>query len=133
MAHADHSWEILNDVLVSLTTAGPIPDHRWKPFLDDLKLKGVRRYLGASLGATELTSLQRKEAAEAVRDRRIKTAVVTDERLVRGIVTAASWLGAPIRSFSWADIQGVMKYLEIEAPLDERVSSWILKARLRVG
>lgn len=131
MAKATHVWEVIGDVLVSVTTAGLIPDEQWKGWLKELQTKPLRKCIGATFGATELTSIQRKEGSEAARQRGIKVAVVTDESLVRGIVTAVSWLGAPIRSFSWADMQGAIKYLEILPPLDQRVIHWYQGARHR--
>ena len=131
MSNAIHSWEVIGDVIVSLTTSGKVSDVQWKAWLKDLETSSVKKCIGATLGATELTSIQRKLASESTRDRNVKVAAVTDEALVRGIVTAASWLGAPIRAYSWSDMAGVMKYLNILPPLDQRIITWLEQGKRR--
>ncbi len=131
MSNATHTWAVIGDVIVSLTTAGAVSDLQWKAWLKELETSGVRKCIGATLGATELTSVQRKLASETTRDRKVKVAAITDEALVRGIVTAASWLGAPIRAYSWSDMAGVMKYLDIVAPLDTKITTWLEQGKRR--
>lgn len=132
MSKATHVWEVVGDVLISLTTAGLIPDDQWKGWLKALQSKPVRKCIGATFGATEITSLMRKEASETSKQRGIKVAVVTDESLVRGIVTAASWLGAPINSFSWANFDDATKWLDVPAVQASALRHWLDDAKRRL-
>ena len=43
----------------------------------------------------------------------LSIAVVTDVKLVRGMVTAVSWLGVDIKAFSWLDVSAALKHLEV--------------------
>ena len=119
-------------MLISLTTSGMIPDDQWKGWLKDLQTRPVRKCIGATFGATEITSLMRKEATETTRRRDIKVAVVTDESLVRGIVTAARWIGAPINSFSWVNAKDAMKWLEVTPPLEAKLMHWLDENRRKL-
>ncbi len=132
MAKATHVWAVIEDVLISLTTSGMIPDDQWKGWLRDLQTRPVRKCIGVTYGATEITSLMRKEATETTRRRDIKVAVVTDESLVRGIVTAARWIGAPINSFSWSNTTDAMKWLEVAPPLEVKLMHWLDENKRRL-
>lgn len=112
-AHTPQSWAIMsNRVLISLTQAGPIPEARWKQFLDDFRASGVQYVLGTSVGSVDVNSVQRKSVSELLKGKRI--AVVTDHRIARGIVTALGWLGLDIKSFDWPSLTVAVDYLGIE-------------------
>jgi hypothetical protein len=121
MKNAVMKWTVVADVFIHHTTAGPIPDSVYDLFVKDLKSKPYTKFLGSSTGAAEVTSLQRKSASEALRARNIPSAVITDERLVRGIVTAASWLGVNIKSFSWTEARDAIKHLGVAREHEDRV------------
>jgi hypothetical protein len=114
---------VVGDVLIGCTTAGAVSDKEWEDFINDLKTKPITKYLSLALGSVEATSVQRKAAAEATKMRGIRSAIVTEDRLVRGLVTAASWLGANIEAFSWKQIPDAITYLRIGPGLDQRVLS----------
>lgn len=114
-----HKWKIVGDTIVSVTTQGPIPQDIWEEFIKDLKRKEVTRWLSAAIGYVEANSVQRKMSIDVTGPRGMVVAVVTDERLVRGMVTAASWLGVKISAFSWDEMSAAVRYLGSLAPAAE--------------
>ncbi len=106
----NHEWEIVDDVMVTRTIPGPLSDELYVDgFVGDLRrADAVRVIFSVSTGATSLTATQRKAAAEVMRQNDLGAVVLTDNRLVRGIITAVSWLGANANAFPWTD-QGIEK------------------------
>ena len=64
---------------------------------------------------------------------RIPTAVVTDAVLARGVMTAVSWLGAPIKGFAPGDLFRAFEFLKISPPVRARIPALIntMRAELR--
>ena len=64
---------------------------------------------------------------------RIPTAVVTESVLARGVMTAVSWLGAPIRAFAPEHLFRAFDFLKISGPVRARIPARLeaLKAELR--
>ena len=114
-------WTEIKHVIVVCGTAGKVSNEKWEAYLKDLKTKNIKKCLSLSAGTSEVTSVQRAAAADILKKLDIKMAVVTDESLIRGMVTAASWLGADIKAFSWSDLAEALKYLEVPAHLQARV------------
>jgi hypothetical protein len=107
-----HQWTVVDDVFITFTM-GTFDASLWDPFVEDLKRKQFSKMLCTSLGKVEVTSLQRKAAAEAVKVKGTELAVVTDEAIVRGLVTAASWVGVKVKAFSWADLDKALRHLQV--------------------
>ena len=105
-------WAVVGDIFVVHTTEGRIPDAQWNAFVQEIRARPVRRFLGASTGATEVPSTQRKLVTEALAEKKITSLVITDDRVVRGLATAASWFGVNIQSFAWSELDKVMKELK---------------------
>lgn len=129
MSSSRVKWLIIDDLFISFATNGTVEDKEWGLFLEDLQSKPVKRYLAVSVGTLQLTSLQRKQVAEVVTRRSIPIAAVTDERLVRGVVTAISWLGANIKAFSWAEMQDALVYLGLRPSIAAQVTGAVLKIK----
>ncbi len=113
MAYSVFKWTFLDDVVVSFATEGPVRDEPWSQFVSELRSKELVAYLATNRGAAKINSVQRKMAADAIEGKGIPIAVVTDERLVRGIVTAAAWLGMNVKAFSWSHLDDALRYLSI--------------------
>jgi hypothetical protein len=64
---------------------------------------------------------------------RVPTAVVTESVLARGIMTAVSWLGAPVRGFAPDQMYQAFEFLRISEPVRVRIPAQIavMKAELR--
>ena len=113
-------WIIVDDVIISCATAGPVPESVWSSYVRDLQEKRFTRHLATAVGSVELTSVQRKSASEAIKRRNVPVAVVTDDKLVRGIVTAVSWLGVNIKAFSWGEVRPALKHLQVQQGTEDR-------------
>lgn len=120
MKYAMHRWNELGPLMIAFSTGGRIADDVFAKFVHDLKTRPVRAYLGANVGNFEVTSIQRKYIAQELAGKSLVLAIVTDELLVRGIVTAASWLGMNVRSFSWAEMRSALRYLGMPSNLDDK-------------
>jgi hypothetical protein len=129
MVDQQHQWIVLGDLMVSFTRPGKEgPDALWQTFAKDLS-KGIGRYLATSVGTVEVTSVQRKLVADVLRNRNIPTAAVTDERLVRGLITAVAWLGADIKPFAWADLHGAIEYLRVPSIFSDKAHETAMRWR----
>ena len=113
MAESVFKWFKDGDVMVGVNTPGNISDEVWSKFLADLSADDYSCYIGCSLGILEVSAPQRKQAANALRHNKVALAVITDDVLVRGVVTAVSWLGANVKSFAWKDIDHALERLEV--------------------
>lgn len=114
MRDAVSKWVILDDTLISVTGPGTPPDDLFQIFLADLRKDAVKSYLGATLGKTDSTSVQRKQLSEIMKSRGIRTATVTDNALIRGAATALSWMGVKIKAFPWSETKAALAYLGVE-------------------
>lgn len=133
LQRATYVWTQLGDLLISLGTNGQIHDDDWSRFIADLKVMPVKRFLSMAVGLVEINSVQRKQASELLKSKGITVAVVTDERLVRGIVTAASWLGVNVKSFGWVEIRKAIGHIGIQQFREEQVLTAIEKLKKEAG
>lgn len=129
MKEAIYKTEVVDDLLTCFGTAGPISDRDWTDFLTQLKKPAITRYIGTSIGATEANSVQRKAAAEVFKSRKIPVVVVTDANIVRGIVTAVSWLGVNIKAFDWPDLRKGLDYLGVTGSQQDRAVESIMRLK----
>lgn len=108
------------DILINFRIDGPISEEAFQEWLDELGVSGTRYFLSCAVGTVEMTSAQRKRAAEFANERGIRTIVITDDRIGRGIVTAVSWLGANIKAFSWNDLINATEAAGIKDPVEQK-------------
>lgn len=120
MKYTMHKWTELGPLMIAYSTGGRMVDDVFEKFVHDLKTRPIRAYLGANVGNFEITSIQRKYIAQELKGKNLVLAIVTDELLVRGIVTAVSWLGMNVRSFSWAEMRSALRYLALPPHLDDK-------------
>jgi hypothetical protein len=117
-----HKWTFVGDLVVAFTTEGDfLPDDVWDRFVADVKNKSVDKYLATALGAVKASSVQRKKIADVVKEKGIPIGVVSDDRLIRGMVTAVSWLGVDVKAFSWAELEAAVVYLKMPAIMTNHV------------
>jgi hypothetical protein len=55
----------------------------------------------------------RKVLADMYKGRSVPTAVISDVRLVRGIVTAMAWFNPSMRAFASSGVQDALKFLDV--------------------
>jgi hypothetical protein len=115
-------FAFVSDVLVAVHGDQPPSSSEW------------RRYLAACANASDkvranvvVTSgggpnaAQRAELSNLPNLMTFPTAVVSSSIVVRGIVTAISWLGKRIKAFSPADIDSACRYLALTAETKPKV------------
>jgi hypothetical protein len=127
MKNAKLTWKVASRVLVAHATEGVVDNVLYSRFIDALKKEKYEAYLATTTGSAELTSVQRKAASDALNERKIPTFVVTDSRLVRGIVTAASWLGVNAKPYSWADISEAVQTIGESLRLSDAEKQLVLR------
>jgi len=120
---------VFQDVLISVSLPGPLIDEEWQRFLRDLRTEPISKYLVASLGRTESSSVQRKQASDILKSRGIRTAVMTDDTLVRGAVTAIGWLGVNVDAFPWSKLREALKYLGLTGAAADLAMDQLAKLR----
>ena len=121
MAECVFKWVKIGNLMIAVNTAGNISDERWARFIEDFGAEGHGGYLGGSLGILEVSSAQRKSAAKAMRERGFPVSILTDDVLVRGVVTAVSWLGANAKSYPWSQLDLALQRLDVDVGKQEVV------------
>jgi hypothetical protein len=111
-------YDRLNRCIVFVCGEAPIDDAEWDEYVAFLRSRFkpglTHRSLVVAKGS--LTSLQRKKLAEAVAPVKatLKSAVITESALVRGIVTALEWFSRDVfRIFAPADMDRALEFLDI--------------------
>lgn len=128
----DHSvlnWERVDNMLVVVNGTGSVPDSLWEQLVRDMDELPIDTYLGISMGTIRVTSVQRQLAADVAKKRGLSTIILTNDRLVRGLVTAVSWLGADIKAYPSGEMEEVLSSLE----LGSATRAAILEASSRLG
>lgn len=62
-----------------------------------------------------------------------KVAVVTVNRIARGIVTALSWFNPNVKAFSTVQVNAALEYLEVPAADQDIVRAEIKRIRVQLG
>lgn len=121
MAECVFKWVKTGNLMIAVNTAGNISEDLWARFIADFGGGDHRGYLGASLGILEVSSSQRKSAAKAMREGNFPVSILTDDVLVRGVVTAVSWLGANAKSYPWSQLDLALQFLDVDVGKPEVV------------
>jgi hypothetical protein len=120
----------VDDLMVSCHSPGLMAADEWNSYMEALRQKSITRYLGTALGRVEPNSVQRSELFAFFHKRHIKVGVVTDDQLVRGIATAASWVGVDVRAFPWVEVRSAIQYLGVTDQTSiTRVEKQVFKLR----
>lgn len=125
-------WQRDGDLVYSFATPGRLEDNDWIVLINEIKNNPVTKYLGATR-ETEVSTVQRTLMRETFKTKRVKAAAVSGSALVRGIVTAVSWFGADIKSFTWADVRKALKYLQVTPEQEERACNTLTEWKRRFG
>lgn len=112
-ASSNYNWAILGDLLIAFARSGTVAPERFDQYLDAIRKREPKSILSISEGTAHVTSVQRKAAAELVKDKNIRIAVVLDSAVTRGFITALSWLGVGIKSFGPGAEKEALDYLEV--------------------
>lgn len=111
-------WSVIDNLMISFVSPGEVTEREFDAWMREFTTKPFTRYLATSVGFIHLNSVQRKRIADAMKTKAAKTAILTDETLIRGVVTALSWMGADIKSFRWDQVREALRHLDM-APASE--------------
>ncbi len=123
MSQIVFKWNIEDDVMVVVTGEGVMPADRWADHMRDMANEPLTKVLGLSLGNVTLTSIQRKQASDIAKERKLFSVIVSDSAMTRGIITAVSWLGANIRAFPYTELDAAIKALKLSPEVERRVAA----------
>ncbi len=106
------NWTVQGDLMVAFFRSGPIPDEVWQDYCDTIASPTCHKVMATSIGAVEVSSAQRKLVSDVLKQCGAAVAVVTDEAIVRGLMTAVSWLGrVELRAFPWHKVADAYLHL----------------------
>lgn len=121
-----HRWTIIDDVIVSFTVPGRIPDAVWDAYLDEIAAQRPKYCLVLCLGRLEVDAAQRRRSTMTVMRTRTTVMVVTDNRMTRGLAMAVAWFGAKLDAHAWTELDRAVERLEVAADTRRRL---LLEAR----
>jgi len=107
------TWAISGGLLMSFGQPGSVPSKRWAEFISALDSGKLTHILSMSSGDFQIDSVQRKSAAEIVKVRKFRSAVVVDSVVTRGVLTALGWIGVQIKSFAPSQTREALEYLAV--------------------
>jgi hypothetical protein len=106
-----------------------LDDREWRSYLafvsQNLKPEGPNRSFVIAPGSP-LTSTQRRELANTIQpfSKDLKSAVITDSAVVRGIITALEWFHRDVfRIFAPSEQDRALEFLGLNAPQARRVKA----------
>ena len=79
-------WGRLDQLLISFSLPGAIPDERFEEYLGVIRKYHVRYLLAFAEGAATINSVQRKRAADLTRENELRIAVILDSPITRGLL-----------------------------------------------
>jgi hypothetical protein len=129
MKQSTLKWSIVGDVCVSCVTEGRIAEDAWRAHLEALAAPAITMALTSALGPIDVDGTHRKQVADLVAHKGMRTVMVTDERMVRGLATAISWLGVDIKAYSWVDVRDAIAHLKSSRPEQERLLEALMDVR----
>ena len=105
---------IVDGVLIAVHTAYGPTDDEWRSYLHlyESHQQLVRANLVVTRGGGP-NAKQREAMSKLKNLRAFATAVVSDSVVARGIVTAISWIGKPIRAFTPSETDLAFEYLGV--------------------
>jgi hypothetical protein len=115
-------FKVVGNLLVSVYNENPPTNEEAEAALESFRQMTFDRLRALSFtkGGTH-TAAQRKQLNDVLAGRELKTAVVTDVRLVRGVVTAMSWFNKSIKVFTPETWEDAFAYLEIPPGQFDRI------------
>jgi len=106
-----------------------IPEHweKWLALLEQGREQPIRMIIETHGGAPD--TMQRKQFMALFRQVDMRGAVMTDNALARGAVTAFAWLGISLRAFPLNSFPEVCAYLELDQAEREQAAVELLRVR----
>lgn len=131
------AYQKIENLIVLVHGDTSVRDEDWEPyanFLHDHRAyaDSGQRVLVVSPGGHGPNAKQRNLISAQLKQA-IPTAVLTNSRTARGIVTALSWFNSAIRAFAVDDFSAALAYLGIPAGQREQVQEMVARLRQQVG
>ena len=130
MAKAE--WRVVGEVFVFYGAGGTFTGEAFESYFSDLEQSGCKKYIGATGQGFFLTSADRARGKPFFDENEIPFATITDDRVVRGYVTAASWFGMNVKAFSWAKRAESTRWLELDRHTARQCLDALLDLRFKV-
>jgi hypothetical protein len=108
-------WKTVDGLLIVCGSAGEPRAAEWAALDHELETTKAQAVLVWSLGAVRLTSQQRAATAGIVRKRNLRIALITEESLMRRIVSAVGWFLRDLRAFDQKSFPEAVAYAGIPA------------------
>src|SRR5438552_449599 len=114
MIGSTFSYDARGSILLYVGTPAPPANDEWTGWVEALRVQahapdGARLVVVASDGGP--TVVQRRLLIDAVKTGKLKTAVVSDSLVARGIVTAFRWYGLDLDVFKVSAIEGAYRFV----------------------
>ena len=125
------SFDQAGKTFVAVLGVKPVSPGDWNAFLAALeaKLSDLRGLLVFSAGAS--IDIREREQLEHLLTRgRMRVAVLTDSKALRGAATALSWFKIPIKSFGANEIEAALDHIRVDKA--ERARVYTALAQLKV-
>lgn len=106
------NFKVLDKVLVLVHTAENPNDEEWMSYVREIQRQG--KDLLPQIVLTEggrPNTVQRKALTDVLAGRSVKVAVLSEQAMVRGVVTAIGWFNKDIKAFSPSNLSPAMSYL----------------------
>jgi hypothetical protein len=109
-------WEVLGTTMLLVYRSGKLPEPEFTQFMKWLpqqypQLTGMVVVRNRSVPS----AAQRSLIKDYQESNRIKTAVLTDSPLVRGVVTAIAWFGSDLATFAERNARDALSYAGISS------------------
>jgi hypothetical protein len=118
-------------------TTGSWPEDQFEETMAAIAANKPAGLVAWADGDLDVTSAQRKRAVEVVNANNVAILVFTESRITRGVVTAASWLGANIKACAFKDAAEHLPWLKVAAAEQAAIMSALetlkTEARRRVS
>ncbi len=105
----------------------------WNAFISALEaqIHEVRGLLVFSAGAT-IDIKEREQLERLLTLGRLRVAVLTDSKSLRGAATALSWFKIPIKSFTVTDVEPALDHIRVEKTERARVHTTLAQLKAQV-
>jgi hypothetical protein len=105
----------------------------WSAFVTELdaRLSELRGVLMFSAGAS-IDIREREQLEHLLTLGRLRVAVLTDSKALRGAATALSWFKIPIKSFGPNDVEPALAHLRVEKAERARVYTALAQLKIQV-
>lgn len=105
-------WTLLEGVAIVRRRSGIIPEKLWAEHLEFVTQEPVKAIIVLVEGSPTLDLNQRKQLADSMQRNCVVATVITDSVLARGMITALSWLGSDIKTYSWRNLSQALDSLQ---------------------